>query len=58
MSRTPPACRAALSPCTAPLPATERDGALALAVGLGTNRAFETGRPVSVRELVPGVWPR
>lgn len=36
--------------------ATERDGALALAVGLAANRCFETGRPVRVRELVPGVW--
>ncbi|WEO93763.1 hypothetical protein A6P39_006915 [Streptomyces sp. FXJ1.172] len=40
-----------------PVPtATERDGALALAVGLGVNRAFETGQPVGVRELLPGVW--
>lgn len=36
--------------------ATERDGALALAVGLAANRCFETGRPVDVRELIPGVW--
>ncbi|MFE6177245.1 Gfo/Idh/MocA family protein [Streptomyces sp. NPDC056464] len=36
--------------------ATERDGALALAVGLAANRCFETGRPVAVRELVPGLW--
>jgi predicted dehydrogenase len=35
--------------------ATERDGALALAVGLAANRCFETGLPVSVRELVPGI---
>ncbi len=35
--------------------ATERDGALALAVGLAANRCFETGRPVRVRELVPGL---
>nr|WP_225097643.1 hypothetical protein [Streptomyces sp. CoH27] len=42
---------------TAPT-ATERDGALALAVGLAANRAFETGRPVGVRELVPGLWGR
>ncbi|MFE0257581.1 Gfo/Idh/MocA family protein [Streptomyces sp. NPDC059010] len=36
--------------------ATERDGALALAVGLAANRCFETGLPVAVRELVPGLW--
>ncbi|MEU0206161.1 Gfo/Idh/MocA family protein [Streptomyces canus] len=36
--------------------ATERDGALALGVGLAANRCFETGRPVRVRELIPGVW--
>ncbi|MCI3274047.1 Gfo/Idh/MocA family protein [Streptomyces cylindrosporus] len=35
--------------------ATERDGALALAVGLAANRCFETGRPVAVRDLVPGL---
>lgn len=35
--------------------ATERDGALALAVGLAANRCFETGRPVRVRDVVPGV---
>jgi predicted dehydrogenase len=35
--------------------ATERDGALALAVGLAANRCFETGRPVRVRDLVPGL---
>ncbi|WP_217237904.1 Gfo/Idh/MocA family protein [Streptomyces sp. AC555_RSS877] len=35
--------------------ATERDGALALAVGLAANRCFETGRPVSVGAVVPGV---
>jgi predicted dehydrogenase len=34
--------------------ATERDGALALAVGLAANACFETGRPVRVRDLVPG----
>lgn len=38
------------------LTATERDGALALAVGLAANRCFETGRPVEVRELIPGAW--
>ncbi|MEU2711261.1 hypothetical protein [Streptomyces sp. NPDC007205] len=42
--------------------ATERDGALALAlalaVGLGANRAFETGHPVVVREVVPGLRRR
>ena len=37
--------------------ATERDGALALAVGLATNRCFETGLPVAVAELVPGIRP-
>ncbi|MDC0769179.1 hypothetical protein [Streptomyces sp. HD] len=36
--------------------ATERDGALALVVGLAANRCFETGLPVAVRELVPGLW--
>jgi predicted dehydrogenase len=36
--------------------ATERDGALALGVGLAANRCFETGRPVRVRELIPGAW--
>ncbi|MBT2419427.1 Gfo/Idh/MocA family oxidoreductase [Streptomyces sp. ISL-22] len=44
------------SPTTAHPTATERDGALALAVGLAANRCFETGRPVAVLELVPGVW--
>ncbi|MFI7413776.1 Gfo/Idh/MocA family protein [Streptomyces sp. NPDC049627] len=38
--------------------ATERDGALALAVGLAANQCFETGRPVDIRELVPGVRER
>ena len=33
--------------------ATERDGALALAVGVAANRCFETGRPVTVWELIP-----
>ncbi|WP_328875833.1 hypothetical protein OHT76_40340 [Streptomyces sp. NBC_00287] len=32
--------------------ATERDGALALTVGLAANRCFETGRPVAVDEVV------
>ncbi|WP_405608543.1 Gfo/Idh/MocA family protein [Streptomyces sp. NBC_00076] len=36
--------------------ATERDGALALAVGLAANQCFESGLPVRVRDLVPGVW--
>ena len=36
--------------------ATERDGALALAVGVAANRCFETGRPVAVRDLIPGLW--
>ncbi|NNN30085.1 Gfo/Idh/MocA family oxidoreductase [Streptomyces sp. S3(2020)] len=36
--------------------ATERDGALALAVGLAANRCFGTGRPVAVRSLIRGVW--
>ncbi|MFE7173046.1 Gfo/Idh/MocA family protein [Streptomyces sp. NPDC057616] len=35
--------------------ATERDGALALAVGVAANRCFETGRPVAVGELIPGL---
>ncbi|GAA4080502.1 hypothetical protein GCM10022233_71000 [Streptomyces shaanxiensis] len=35
--------------------ACERDGALALAVGLAANQCFETGRPVDVRELLPGI---
>ncbi|MEU2751943.1 hypothetical protein ABZ613_37675 [Streptomyces collinus] len=34
--------------------ATERDGALALAVGLAANRSFETGRPVRTDELIAG----
>ncbi|MEU6253759.1 Gfo/Idh/MocA family oxidoreductase [Streptomyces sp. NPDC047043] len=38
--------------------ATERDGALALAVGLAANRCFDTGRPVAVRDVVPGVGER
>ncbi|MEU0072780.1 Gfo/Idh/MocA family oxidoreductase [Streptomyces sp. NPDC006332] len=38
--------------------ATERDGALALAVGLAANQCFESGLPVRVRDLVPGVWRR
>ncbi|MGW2516967.1 Gfo/Idh/MocA family protein [Streptomyces sp. NPDC001617] len=38
--------------------ATERDGALALAVGLAANRCFETGRPVAVGDLIPGLWER
>ncbi|GAA3547562.1 Gfo/Idh/MocA family protein [Streptomyces osmaniensis] len=37
--------------------ATERDGALALAVGLAANPCFETGLPVAVAELVPGIGP-
>ncbi len=36
--------------------ATERDGALALAVGLAANECFETGRPVVVRDLIPGLY--
>lgn len=36
--------------------ATERDGALALGVGLAANRCFETGLPVRVRDVIPGVW--
>jgi len=36
--------------------ATERDGALALAVGLAANQCFESGLPVRVRDLVPEVW--
>ncbi|MFG2796617.1 Gfo/Idh/MocA family oxidoreductase [Streptomyces pseudovenezuelae] len=36
--------------------ATERDGALALGVGIAANRCFETGRPVRVRDLIPGAW--
>lgn len=35
---------------------TERDGALALAVGLAADRAFATGRPVTVREVIPWLW--
>ncbi|MEU9632068.1 Gfo/Idh/MocA family oxidoreductase [Streptomyces luteogriseus] len=34
--------------------ATERDGALALAVGLAANRSLETGRPVRTDELITG----
>jgi hypothetical protein len=34
--------------------ATERDGALALAVGLAANRSFETGRPVRTDEQLAG----
>ncbi|WP_328350045.1 Gfo/Idh/MocA family oxidoreductase [Streptomyces sp. NBC_00445] len=37
-------------------PATERDGALALAVGLAANSCFESGRPVAVRDLIPGLY--
>ncbi|WP_260608926.1 hypothetical protein [Streptomyces sp. WAC 01325] len=37
--------------------ATERDGAPALAVGLAANRCFESGLPVAVAELVPGIGP-
>ncbi|WP_327319957.1 Gfo/Idh/MocA family protein [Streptomyces sp. NBC_01235] len=37
--------------------ATERDGALALAVGLAANQCFETGRPVRVKDLLPGLAP-
>ncbi|MFJ5997123.1 hypothetical protein [Streptomyces sp. NPDC092370] len=33
---------------------TERDGALALAVGLAANRSFETGGPVRTDELLAG----
>lgn len=36
--------------------ATERDGALALGVGLAANRCFGTGLPVRVRDVIPGVW--
>ncbi|MFD8228840.1 hypothetical protein ACFV16_32415 [Streptomyces massasporeus] len=32
--------------------ATERDGALALAVALAANRSLETGRPVRTDELI------
>jgi hypothetical protein len=32
--------------------ATERDGALALAVGLAANRSFETGRRVRTDEVI------
>ncbi|WP_037683015.1 Gfo/Idh/MocA family protein [Streptomyces cellulosae] len=38
--------------------ATERDGALALAVGLAANQCFESGLPVRVRDLVPGTGER
>lgn len=34
--------------------ATERDGALALVVGLAADRSFETGRPVRTDELITG----
>ncbi|WP_344604702.1 Gfo/Idh/MocA family oxidoreductase [Streptomyces glaucus] len=34
--------------------ATERDGALALAVGLAANRSFATGRPVRTADVLPG----
>jgi hypothetical protein len=36
--------------------ATEREGALALGVGLAANRCFGTGQPVRVRDLIPGAW--
>ncbi|MEU1011274.1 hypothetical protein [Streptomyces sp. NPDC005890] len=39
-----------------PPTATERDGALALAVALAADQAFETEPPVAVRELVPELW--
>ncbi|MFJ4717885.1 Gfo/Idh/MocA family protein [Streptomyces luteogriseus] len=45
----PPDTAAAIHPT-----ATERDGALALAVGLAANRSFETGRPVRTDELITG----
>ncbi|MEU0007843.1 hypothetical protein ABZ079_27045 [Streptomyces sp. NPDC006314] len=45
------------APACAPT-AAARDGALALAVGLGADRAFETGRPVAVKELMPERWRR
>ncbi|MER8225041.1 hypothetical protein ABTZ58_31605 [Streptomyces sp. NPDC094143] len=38
--------RAADTAAAAHPTATERDGALAVAVGLAANRGFETGRPV------------
>ncbi|WP_427164819.1 hypothetical protein ACQF4J_05570 [Streptomyces sp. C1-1] len=38
--------------------ATERDGALAPAVGHAANRCFGTGKPVAVRDLIPGLWER
>ncbi|SHH55428.1 Gfo/Idh/MocA family protein [Streptomyces sp. 3214.6] len=37
--------------------ATERDGALALAVGLAANQCFDTGRPVRVGDLLPALGP-
>ncbi|WDF35481.1 Gfo/Idh/MocA family oxidoreductase [Streptomyces sp. T12] len=43
------------APAVAHPTATERDGALALAVGLAANQCFETGRPVAVPELIPGI---
>ncbi|MGW0582145.1 Gfo/Idh/MocA family protein [Streptomyces sp. NPDC002920] len=33
--------------------ATERDGALALSVGLAANRCFETGHPIRITDLLP-----
>ncbi|MET8076767.1 Gfo/Idh/MocA family oxidoreductase [Streptomyces sp. NPDC005303] len=36
--------------------ATERDGALALGVGIAANLCFATGQPVRVRDLIPGAW--
>ncbi|MFI6932089.1 Gfo/Idh/MocA family protein [Streptomyces sp. NPDC050287] len=38
--------------------ATERDGALALAVGLAANQCFESGLPVRVCDVVPGTGER
>ncbi|MFC5638475.1 Gfo/Idh/MocA family protein [Streptomyces bullii] len=49
-----PACPADTGAATHPT-ATERDGALALAVGLAANRSFETGRPVWTGEVLPGM---
>ncbi|MEV1063536.1 Gfo/Idh/MocA family oxidoreductase [Streptomyces sp. NPDC050263] len=42
---------------TATATATERDGALALGAGLAANRCFDTGRPVRIADLLPGLGP-
>ena len=38
--------------------ATQRDGALALAVGAAANECFLSGQPVLIADLMPGLVER